>query len=195
MLEIEMKASLKDLKPEAVAETAEKIGFAPHYDCREEDVYYNGINRDFRKTDEALRVRVHTQDGHSETCLTYKGPKQDPRSQTRTELETRAEDPATLKAILEQLGFQPVLTVCKNRRGYRRDGLHLCLDVVDGLGCFLELEIVAPDSTGDGQKNSLLDELYGVLDALGVPRENLTRKSYLELLMERAMSKKSVQGV
>jgi len=195
VLEIEMKASLNGVKLEQLAAAAERLGFVPSYACREEDTYYNGINRDFRETDEALRVRSHTQDGRVEAFVTYKGPKRDARSQTRTELETEVTSPGTMRAILEQLGFREVLNVCKNRRGFCRSGMNLCLDEVDGLGRFLELEIVAPDETDDARREALLEQLFSVLDELGVPRENLTRSSYLELLMARATSKKSDQGV
>jgi len=195
VLEIEMKASLNGVDPERLSAAVERLGFVPIYSCREEDTYYNGIGRDFRETDEALRIRSHTQDGHVEACVTYKGPKQDARSQTRIELETEVASPGTMRAILERLGFRKVLDVCKNRRGYCRSGMNLCLDEVDGLGRFLELEIVAPDGTEDAQRETLLDRLFSVLDELGVPRENLTRSSYLELLMARATSKKSDQGV
>jgi len=195
VLEIEMKASLAGVDPERLSAAAERLGFVPDYACREEDTYYNGIDRDFRETDEALRVRSHTQDGRVEACVTYKGPKQDARSQTRTELESGAASPETMRTILERLGFRKVLEVRKNRRGFCRSGMNLCLDEVDGLGRFLELEIVAPDGTEGAQREALLERRFTVLDELGVPRENLTRSSYLELLMARATSKKSDQGV
>jgi len=198
MTEIELKASLAGLAAETAARAA-ALGFAEAETCREEDVYYNGVGRDFRETDEALRLRSHARSGETETLLTYKGAKQDGRSQTRAELETAVADAETMRAILGRLGFPAVMAVRKSRRSLRGagryEGVTLCFDEVDGLGPFLELETLAPDGVGEKERESILDGMLSLLDALGVPRENLTRRSYLELLMARATSKKSDQGV
>jgi len=192
MLEIELKAALRGVDEEALPSRMIALGFSPEYECREADAYYNGVSRDFRRTDEALRVREHTQDGVTRARVTYKGPKADAVSQTRPELETAVADAGTMRAILEALGYVPVLTVSKARHGYAGGGayadVHLCLDTVDGLGAYLELEIVAPDGISATEKESRIALLLSLLDMLDIPRENLTRSSYLELLMARATS-------
>jgi len=199
MTEIELKASLAGIGTEAVAARAAELGFAEESACREEDVYFNGCGRDFRRTDEALRLRTHTEGGRTETLVTYKGPKLDERSQTREEREAAVADGETMREIFLRLGFPEVMAVKKSRRslhgGGKYAGTTLCLDEVDGLGPFLELETLAPDGTDGAEKESILDGMLSLLDELGVPRENLGRRSYLELLMARAMSKKSSQGV
>jgi len=195
MTEIELKASLEGLDPARLGGTAARLGFAEAGVCAEEDVYYNGIGRDFRRTDEALRLRIRAQDGKTEAAVTYKGAKQDDRSQTRLELETAVADAETMCAILGRLGFQAVMAVRKTRRLLRRGNTTICLDEVDGLGPYLELETLAPDGAPEAEKQRLLDGLLALLDELGVPRSRLGRRSYLELLMARAMSKKSDQGV
>lgn len=195
MTEIEIKAALSNIDPAQLAETAARLGFIPSSVCCEEDVYFNAPNRDFRKTDEALRLRIHTQNDQAKALITYKGPKQDNRSHTRTELETGVQDAAILHAILDRLDFRPVLTVHKKRRSLCRASVTLCLDEVKGLGAFLELETVVPDSADTQIKESALSELLSLLDALGVSRTCLTQKSYLELLIMQRMSKKSDQGV
>ena len=192
MLEIECKAALNSVDETELPRRIDALGFSPEYECREADVYYNGVSRDFRGTDEALRVREHTQGGVTHARVTYKGPKTDAVSQTRFELETAVEDAGTMRAILAALGYAPVLTVSKARRGYAGSGayagVHLCLDAVDGLGAYLELEIVAPDDIGPTERESRVAVLLSLLDLLDIPRENLTRSSYLELLMARATS-------
>ena len=87
MLEAELKASLEGLSPEDLASRALALGFVPGEQLRERDVYFNGDHRDFRRTDEALRLRSvrALPDGAWETLLTYKGPKLDQVSNARTE--------------------------------------------------------------------------------------------------------------
>ncbi|MEA4966036.1 MAG: class IV adenylate cyclase [Oscillospiraceae bacterium] len=198
MTEIEIKASLAGIGRDTAEARASALGFRPDCDCREADVYYNAVSRDFRKTDEALRLREHTERGVTHVCLTYKGAKQNAVSQTRQELETAVENGDTMRKILLALGYTAVLRVKKDRRTLVGNGsyagVNLCLDTVEGLGDYMELEFPAPDDASDEKKESVLNGLLSLLDSLGVPRENLGQKSYLELLMTRSTSKKSSQG-
>ena len=182
MQEVEFKAALEGLAPEQLEAAREKLGFAPRVCLREVDSYYNAPDRDFRRTDEALRLRSCTQlpDGPSETLLTYKGPKLDQVSSARKEYETSVGDGAVARQLVEALGYTRVLEVDKTRREYTREGVTLCLDEVAGLGRFLELEALVPDGGG---REAAETQLLALLAALGVGRERLTRESYLELLM------------
>ena len=192
MLEIELKAALDGVDAAALVERLSALGFSLAYKCRETDAYYNGVDRDFRATDEALRVREHEQGGRVDARLTYKGPKTDPRSQTRAELETGVGSAQTLSALLEALGHARVLTVKKTRRGYAGTGayagVNLCLDEVEGLGAFIELEYPSPDDSSETERESRVSLLLSLFALLGVPSQNLTRRSYLELLIARATS-------
>ena len=60
MLEIELKASLEGMFSEEVLHRAQSCGFVPCEQVRETDIYFNGDQRDFRRTDEALRLRSLT---------------------------------------------------------------------------------------------------------------------------------------
>lgn len=55
MIEVEVKLALTDSK--RVEQKLRKDGFVLQKVVRETDTYFNGVDRDFRKTDEALRVR------------------------------------------------------------------------------------------------------------------------------------------
>ena len=184
MTEVELKARLTEAQAAGMAETLASLGFAPKQNSREVDVYFNGNLRDFRKSDEALRLRSRTDldAGATETLWTYKGPKADPRSNTRTEYETAVGELEIAKHILESLGFEAAYTVEKVRREVQRGSVTVCLDQVTGLGAFMELEILLDGGDRDGAVESLL----ALLDTLGVSREALSRKSYLELLIASA---------
>lgn len=181
VLEAELKAPLSGLEPETVQARAEALGFCPLRTLRETDTYYQGVDRDFQQTDEALRLRRCRllPDGPEENLLTYKGPKLDAVSSARMEYETAVADSEAARSILEALGHSPAFTVDKVRQEYRLEDITLCLDEVTGLGSFLELETLAPDETA---RAAAVDRLLEMLDRLGIARMRLTQRSYLELL-------------
>ena len=183
MLEVELKASLAGMSAGALSDRALELGFLPAERVRETDVYFNGPGRDFRRTDEALRLRSVQvlPDGPWESLLTYKGPKLDRVSNTRTEHETAVADGETARRLLEALGCRALAAMDKVRRAYRLGEVTLCLDEVPGLGDFLELEILAAD---EACREAAVERLLELLDGLGVDRDRLCRRSYLELLAE-----------
>lgn len=182
MTEVELKAVLTEAQAGALPARLTALGFAPGETVRETDLYCNGDHRDFWKTDEALRLRRVSAGGTERVLLTYKGPKEDARSNTRREYETAVGGLDTARAILGALGFRPVFTVTKERRTFLRDGVTACLDRVEGLGSFLELERLLPE---DGNRDAAVDGLLALLEALGVSPQALERRSYLELLAGR----------
>jgi adenylate cyclase class 2 len=181
MLEIEMKFPVSDW---ATVESRLSEWQAQGPEILEEaDHYFNSPDRDFAKTDEALRLR---RVGPA-SFLTYKGPKLDPNTKTRTEIEiSLAEgDPTAEKTIqlFRNLGFRPVAIVKKKRAVYHveRSGFsqEVCLDDVEGLGKFVELEILAPEDRLDAGKDALFDSAR----RLGLTKSE--RRSYLEMLLAR----------
>ncbi|MFA5141300.1 MAG: class IV adenylate cyclase [Elusimicrobiota bacterium] len=149
----------------------------------ESDEYFNAPDRDFAATDEALRVRRTGEAGF----VTYKGPKTDSHTKTRVEVEVPlALGAGTLvdfRKLLLHLGYRPAAVVRKTRRVLRleRGGfpVELCLDEVEGLGRFVELEIRAPGESLEAAKAALL----GLAEELGLSGSE--RRSYLELLLGR----------
>jgi adenylate cyclase class 2 len=127
--------------------------------------------RDFRKTDEALRIRRVD----NKFFLTYKGPKLSKKTKMREELEVPAEE--GIEGILLKLGFRRSLTLVKTRRHYRLRSIEVCVDEVDGLGCFIEAETANPEDE---------EKILSLLRKLGVPEDSLTTKSYMELLEEKS---------
>ncbi len=167
MLEIEIKAycdSCKDLIDKVVS-----LG-GKLKDTREErDIYFNHPSRDFEQTDEAFRIRVIDK----RNILTYKGPKLDERTKTRFEEEVAFDDFESMKTILLKLGFVLVDEVVKQRSIYVLNDIEICVDRVDGVGDFIELEKMGTD------KERCEKELFELAERLGLDR--FERRSYLEL--------------
>ena len=208
MLEIEIKAVLEGLSVDAIEREAERMGFIKGALLAETDIYFNGNDRNFLETDEALRLRGvrNFTAGTCENLITYKGPKLDGVSGSRLEYETAVGDLNTMRRLVEALGYREAFSVRKRRQEWKlyHDGqppqktgvastgraatpreITLCMDVVDGLGVYLELETLSESA---GEQKDRLDVLFTLLDDLGVSRNRLTRKTYLELLYLKEQS-------
>lgn len=171
MLEIEAKARVRDRV--ALVEGIEAQGAIPQGTRIQRDVYYAHPDRDFSQTDEALRVR----ETGGEYRLTYKGPKLDQVTKTREELEVKIEDLDKMIGILTRLGFTEVGRVEKQRTSYTLGDYRVMVDDVVGLGCYIEVEKKAEDYEPQ--------ELIDLLAKLGVDREDVERRSYLELILDK----------
>ncbi|SES75392.1 adenylate cyclase [Methanococcoides vulcani] len=169
-IEIKVRADHGPVRDRILGMGALKIRTEDHL-----DVYYNAPHRDFAETDEALRLRSV----NGGTRMTYKGRKLDSVSKTREEFETPVDGTAA-KGILVSLGFFESGIVKKTRDIYRYDDITICLDSVEGLGEFVEVELVA-----DSDIDSHRELLFEFLESIGIKKEASIRTSYLEMLMEK----------
>lgn len=181
MLEIEVKYRVEDFAEVEVR--LRSLGLTDPRERRDVDRYFNAPDRDFAQTDEALRLRCIANSNR----LTYKGPKLDKVTKTRVEIEAPLADgadaAATFAQLLVALGYREVATVAKRRQVYHthRAGfaVEICLDHVDDLGCFAEVEIVAPEEKMENAK-AVVQEMAAELGL-----RNSERRSYLTMLLAK----------
>lgn len=175
MIEVEVKVRADHSKVRSILK---KIGAIKLGVENQSDTYFAALHRDFAKTDEALRIR--SLDGQA--VLTYKGPKLDAVSKTREELETPV-DEATTTEILHVLGFREAGVVRKIREIFRAGEITVCLDAVEGLGEFLEVEIIA-----ESEKELEISraKLFELLKQFGAREKDSIRTSYLEMVLEKS---------
>jgi adenylate cyclase class 2 len=148
---------------------------------RQVDTYYDHPGRSFVETDEALRVRREVPaEGDPVTRLTYKGPLVESASKTREEVETRVGDADALDRILQELGFDPVPAVRKDRERFALAGYTVTLDSVDGAGSFVEVE----RESSDEEIEELRDGARDLLRTLDLDPDEHVRTSYLELVLD-----------
>src|SRR5690348_13935461 len=139
MLEVEVKYRIAD-RDRLIARLQE-LGAEAFEERTDEDFYYNAPDRDFKQTDEAVRLR---RIGIANR-LTYKGPKRDAATKTRTEIEVPLGDgdeiAADMGRLLTNLRYRPVAVVSKRRAVYHltRGGfaVEACVDDVDRVGAFV----------------------------------------------------------
>lgn len=187
MIEVEVK--LKIDSAESIEKKLIELGFNKGQTLQEIDYYYNGVDRDFRASGEALRLRlVESLDGSAVVAdrpgepliqMTYKGPKLDNVSMSRVEHQVNIDNFETMLSILSSLGYKPVEPVIKLRRELFSEEICACVDTVDGLGDYLELEIMADE---ESQRENALDKISVVLKQLGYSISDTTTTSYLSML-------------
>ena len=187
MIEVEVKFKIDSA--ESIEKKLIELGFNKGQTLQEIDYYYNGVDRDFRASGEALRLRlVESLDGSAVVAdrpgepliqMTYKGPKLDNVSMSRVEHQVNIDNFETMLSILSSLGYKPVEPVIKLRRELFSEEICACVDTVDGLGDYLELEIMADE---ESQRENALDKISVVLKQLGYSISDTTTTSYLSML-------------
>ena len=128
-------------------------------------------------TDPWLRIRTQTQGDSTKYLFTLK------RSITNQldsiEHETEVADDEELKSIIEQLDFVPYSDLTKTRRTAKLGVIEVCIDHIEQLGDFIELEKLTAEDVVYGD---VIDELWNILDSLGVPRSDELTDGYDVLL-------------
>jgi len=195
MIEVEIKVRISD--PIKIRKKFQDNNGLYKISLHHEDTYFNmpkGL-RDFKETDEALRVRKSIEFNKFDKpitevvnqYITYKGKKIDRFTKTREELEIKIEDVNRMKTLLKQLGFREVFTIKKERelyefefRNYQVEVLIDYLPILDQH--FVEVECLLPSSE---KLEDLKEILFDFLDLFGIRREESIRESYLELILKK----------
>ena len=176
VIEVEMKIKINDLQE--LEYRLIELGAKLKEIVNQRDQYFAHPKKDFAKTDEAFRIREDS----NKVYLTYKGPKFDSKSKTRVEINVEFFDANKLTQILEQLDFKRVLVVSKERKIYEYKQIEFCLDEVEGLGSFLEVESIVQERE-DFQE--VRNKMAKLLRKLNFDPDKNIRESYLELLLEK----------
>ena len=179
IIEVELKFRVNSVS--ALRESLVLLGAIPDRLTVQSDEYFDDPLRGFPGLDYALRIRR----SGDRYCLTFKGPNLDTTSKMRKELEVPLVDrPAaeTLRQIFTAIGYREIEKVNKTREHLTlsRSGttISICLDQVEEVGDFVELEIVAADEVEAESAKRHLHSLAKELKLTGG-----IRTSYLELLL------------
>ena len=192
MIEIEIKVKISD--PNLIRKKFDNIKGVYKLSLHHEDYYFNmpkGL-RDFKQTDEALRLRKSIEFNRDYNAMaqkinyfiTYKGKKIDKTTKTREEIEVKINEIEEMKNLLKLLGFREVFTVIKERelheflfKAVRIEALIDYLPILKQH--FVEVELMT-ESFEDIEKSKKL--LFQFLEKFGIKKEESIRKSYLELI-------------
>jgi len=195
MIEVEIKVKISD--PNLLRKKFEDFNGVYKLSLHHEDIYFNMPNglRDFKQTDEALRLRKsiefnrdNKQKDQKINCfITYKGKKIDTTTKTREEIEVKINEIEDMKNLLKILGFREVFTVIKERELYdfkfKDTRIEALIDYIPILEQhFVEVELIT-ESYENVDENK--DILFQFLENFGIKKEESIRKSYLELIAEK----------
>jgi predicted adenylyl cyclase CyaB len=145
----------------------------------EDNVYFDTPAGRLRQADSGLRIRtVAAPDRREETTLTYKGPRLAKEMSIRPEENLHARSAESAQALVEALGFRPIVRFQKRRESFQLGPAKIELDELPRLGFFMEIE--APDEAAVQQARRLL----GLEDAQPV------KPTYLAMVMELLASEK-----
>ncbi len=176
MKEIEVKAKVQDAK--ALREKLKGFGWLPSKATIQDDRVFikNGI--DYAAIPPGtIFLRLRDQEGLKTFTLKQ-------RLKTENELqcleyETTIENPDAIADMLSPMDFYEVVRVKKAREEGELNGMGICLDEVEGLGSFVEVEKMIEDET---QADRIQAELFQFLESLGVSKDDQVTKGYDTLM-------------
>jgi len=189
MLEVESKAEIVRTEDQVEMEAAamnilarvEGMGAQNLRKVEQWDLYLNHPCKDFGRTDEAFRIRAERKEEMEDwdIRMTYKGPMLSDVTKARVEREIELKEGSTIEGVQEMfssVGLEVAGEVKKNRWILSLDDVVLSIDMVEGLGTYLEVEIMS---------ENLTDAECRILDLLDILElTERERKSYLELIFE-----------
>jgi len=169
-MEIEAKIKVESLSP--VGEKLKSLGAEFRADIIQRDTYFDASSA-LVKSDRGLRLRRQVIDGAEEFILTYKGAKQAGKFKSRTEIEVTVADFGAMSELLAELGYEKTLEFEKKRALWSFWACDICLDKLERLGSFVEVE---------GPSEETINE---VLEKIGLAECDHISKTYSEMIKER----------
>ena len=125
---------------------------------------------------DSIWLRIRTEDD-SKVVWTLK--KDTGRRLDSIEHEVEVSDANELETMLRLMGLELYSDLTKTRQKAYHDGVEICVDTVDGLGTFVEVEKLAKhDSDGD----AIREDLWRFLEKLGINKQDEETRGYDVLL-------------
>ena len=163
---VEIKARL--VHPVKVAERAQSLATGPVEYLQQRDVF-------FRTKRGRLKLRHVGPD--SAELIYYERPDTELPTESRYFVAPTSQPAALEAALSKALGVRG--EVHKSRVVHHVERTRVHLDQVDGLGAFLELEVVLANSETIEQGEAIAHQL---LERLGVSRDDLIAEAYIDLV-------------
>jgi len=163
---IEIKALARDFAE--IKSRVEKLSDTPVEVIPQEDIFFNVPQG-------RLKLRILAPDNAQ--LIYYTRPDQEGPKRSDYHIAYTS-DPDNLKRVLE-LSYGIRGAVKKTRYLYLVGQTRVHLDDVDGLGHFMELEVVMRDEQSDAEGQEIAE---GLMASLGVERSDLLEGAYMDML-------------
>lgn len=183
---IELEASYHlDAKYDNILNKINEEGFKFSEDIIEEDTYFTDKEFIFIKDRICLRTRKTNEDFFE---LTYK-PKTDNNTEKygkrEVNLKIDPKDYEDTKYIIEELGYIEYVSFKKHRKIYSKKvddfKYNIMIDEIEGVGNFIELEILV---NSEEEKEKLHNELDRLVERLECQNLREKRKPYRDIVKE-----------
>ncbi len=176
MKEIEIKAKL--VNREGIMERLKALDcvFGPM--IKQEDIVYVknvGSLKEFCANDVFLRIRVND---NKKVFFTLK--KRDGNLEA-TEHEVEISSKGEMEQALFLMGYREAVQVNKTRVKTHFDGCEICIDEVEDLGSFIEMEKL----TETGDVKTIQEEMFKFFESIGVKREDRVFLGYDILMLQK----------
>lgn len=176
MKEIEIKARLRDKA--AVIEKLKILGCVFEKPITQQDTVYAehvGSLAAFRTNKVFLRLRVKN---GSKTFFTLKKRMSNDLDAIEHEVEVSSKD--EMEKILLLMGCREAVRVSKIREVTHHDGCEICVDEVESLGSFIEMETLIEEADSEAVQN----KMFQFFLSLGIKSEDRAWSGYDILMME-----------
>lgn len=177
MREIEIKARVADKQSllNKIKEQGIELGPAKtHHDV----VFCKPGQQDYEPGSIWHRIRTENNQTVMWTMKVDTGRKLD-----SIEHEITVSDGEELETMLKQMGLELYSDLTKTRQKAKIGNIEVCLDDVDGLGTYIEAEMLVADHGADYQ--AAADQLWRLLESFGIARSNQETLGYDVLLKNK----------
>ena len=177
MREIEVKARVENLAE--LIKTIEKLGGKLSDAIVQHDYVFTRGDAVGAAGSVFVRVRTETKNSSEKHYFTLK--KGVAGHGDKIEHETEIADADAMLGAVRDLDFTPYVEVEKTRRTAKVDKFEICLDTVENLGDFIEIETFADDAA---DHLAVEDELWQFAKKLGVSKPAEPLKGYDVMIRE-----------
>ncbi|MES2215814.1 MAG: class IV adenylate cyclase [Patescibacteria group bacterium] len=177
MKEIEVKAKLRDRK--TVVNKLQILGCVLEKPLTQKDVIYvrnAGSLADFNNNTEYLRIRIKS---NGKILFTVK--KNAGNGLAKLEQETEIVSAGEMEKALLLMGYKEGVRVNKVRVTTTYNGCEICIDEVEGLGSFIEME----EMSNDVDVEKIQEELFEFFKTLGVEEKDRVHVGYDVLMLQK----------
>jgi len=173
MREVEIKLRVPDL--DALEKKLTDAGLTISKEITQHDVVYSHVDdkRDYLDAYEGhIAIRIRNEDDVNKLTL----KRQRTHELDNDEYETKVEDGEVMHQILLTLGWKPAVEVKKTRKKGKLGEYEVCLDNVEGLGTFMELEKMTNDANSDAEV--IRKELFEAVKPFGLTETDEEKLGY-----------------
>lgn len=176
MKEIEIKYQLNDKSK--LIEKLERLGCVmSDTNIQKDTIYVSDLNH-IENTPESIFLRVRKDNDK----IQLNAKRHEKVMQSRKEVEFEVSSYEEANKFLELIGFEKWVEVNKERVHTIYKDCNICIDEVETLGSFVELEYVVDDET---EEEKILKKIEEIAKEIGIDTKEIVNQYYDEMIAER----------